>query len=118
MLDAGTSDPDRVNFLKSVAANCVAGNLTRNYDKGDRVHVGGGDSSDCISRARSGGYQAHAWFSGCAGVSISGMRSALFMAHQNMLHVILFLYCVVNMQYSTAWVTEDMFDTFVLQKLN
>ena len=64
------------------------------------------------------GYQANTGFPGSASVPVGGMRSALFMAHQDMLYVILFLYCIVNMQYSTARVAEEMFDTFVLQKLD
>jgi hypothetical protein len=97
MLDAGTGNPDRVNFLESVAADCVAGNLAGNHDHGDRVHESSGDAGDCIGRTRPGGYQANARFSGRARVSVSGMRSTLFMTHQNMFYIVLFLYCIVNM---------------------
>jgi hypothetical protein len=42
------------------------------------------------------------------------MRCTLFVTHQDMFNIILFLQRIVNMQYGTARVTEEVFDTFVL----
>jgi hypothetical protein len=45
------------------------------------------------------------------------MRSALLMAHQDMLHIILLVKSIINMQYGTTRVPEYMLNAFGLETL-
>ena len=46
------------------------------------------------------------------------MGCTLFMAHQEVLDVVLLVQLVVDVQYRTTRVAEDVLDTFVLQELD
>jgi len=96
-LDAGAGYTDRVDFLKGVAADSVAGYLTGQHHQWNRVHVRGCDTGHRIGRARTRGYQADARLAGGARVTVRRMRRPLLVAHEDVKNVILLLQCVINM---------------------
>ncbi len=118
VLDAGASHADRVDLLECVAADRVARHLAGQHDQRDRIHVGGGDAGHRVGRARARGHEANPRLAGRARVAVSGVRSTLFVAHQNVLDVILFVQRVVNVQHRAAGVAENVLDTLVLQELD
>ena len=91
MLDAGAGDADRIDFLKGIAADSVAGNLAGYDHQRNRIHIGGGDSGYRVGCSRSGGDQANTRFAGSAGIAVRGVGRTLFVAHQDVHDVILFL---------------------------
>jgi hypothetical protein len=118
MLDAGAGDADRIDFLERILANHVARHLAGQHHQRNRIHVSGGDTGNRIGRTRAGSHQANAGLASGARIAVRRVRGTLFVAHQDMLHVRLFLQRVVNMQDCPARIAKDMFDAFVLQKLD
>ena len=118
MLDAGTGNADRIDFLERILANHVARYLAGEHHQWNRIHVSGGNTGNRIGRTRSGSHQANAGLAGGARIAVRRVRGALFVAHQDMFHVGLFLQRVVNVQDCSARIAEDMLDALVLQKLD
>ena len=71
-----------VHFLKDVASEKAAGDLSGNGDHGYGIHVGRGDSGQKVRRARTGCHHAHAHFSAHAGVARRHMPGVLLRADQ------------------------------------
>jgi hypothetical protein len=85
VLGGGTGDAERVGFLKRVAADQLAGDLTGQGHDGDRIHQGVDQAGDQVGRARTGGGAADADFSGGSGVALRGERGVLFVADEDVL---------------------------------
>ncbi len=116
VLDAGTGNADRIDFLEGVVADQGGGNLTGDDHHGNGVHIGGGNAGHRIGRARAGGHQHHTGFTGGTGVTIRGMGCSLLMADQNMFDLFLLVEGVVYMQDGATRIAEEVFDTFILEK--
>jgi hypothetical protein len=104
--------------LKRILTDYVARHLAGQHHQRNRIHVSGGDTGNSIGRTRAGSHQANARLASGARIAVRRVRGTLFVAHQDMLHVGLFLQRVVNVQDCPARIAEDMLDTFVLQKLD
>ena len=118
MFDTGSGYSHRVDFLKCIAADCMAWNLAGYNNHRNRIHVGGRDPGNRVRRAGARSYQANARLAGCPCIAIRGMGSALLVAHQDMLYVVLFLQCIVDMQDGTTRVAKQVLDPFVFQELD
>ena len=97
MLDAGPRDAYRVDFLECVAADGVTRYLAGQHDHRDRIHVRGSDAGNGIGCTGSRGDEADAGLAGGARVTVGSVSSSLFMAHQDMHDIVLFLQSIVNM---------------------
>ena len=115
VFDDGPRDPHGIALLKGIEANRGGGNLTGDHDQGNAVHIGRGNTSDRIGHAGAGSDQGHANFSRGAGISVGGMHRRLFVAHQNVLHGVLTVDGVVDIEGGTTRITPDVFDLFGLQ---
>src|SRR5690606_35177747 len=108
VLDAGPGNADRVAFLEGIFADGIAGHLTADDHHGNGVHIGGGNACDGIGQARAAGDQRNTDLVGRARIGVGRMYGSLLVANQNMLEIILFVDCVVNVQYRAARVAKDM----------
>lgn len=109
-------DPDHVGFLERIGTDHVARHLARQDHHRDGVHVCGGDTGDGVGRARAGSHQHDTGLAGGAGVAVGHMGSRLFVAHQDVGHVVLLEERVVDMQEGTTRVPVDVLNAFVAQR--
>ena len=115
MFDTGAGDTHRVHLLKGIVADQFGGHLTGEDYHGCRVHIGGGDTGHRIGQTRPRGHQDHSRLARGPGVAIGGVGGSLLVAYQHMLDIVLLVEGIVNMQYSTARITEQVFDTLLLK---
>src|SRR5690606_13718512 len=97
-------------------ADQVTHDLTGNNDHGDGIHVCGGNAGNRVGCARAGCHQHGTHSTGRARIGIGHVGGGLFVAHQNVLDILLPENSVVDMQCSTARVAEDVFNTLVSQR--
>ena len=108
-------DAGHVRLLEGVGADEVAAHLPRDGDEGHRVEVGRGDAGDQIGGAGAAGGRAHADLAGGARVAVSGVRGALFVAHQHVTQVLGVVEGVVERDGDAPGESEEDVATFVLQ---
>src|SRR5690554_436150 len=107
---------DDVGFLESVLANQMTGDLATQHHHGNRIHVGGGNSGNRIGGTGAGGDQHDTGFARGTGITVGGVSRGLFVAHQDVLDLVLTEQRIINMQRSTARITINIFDAFILQE--
>ena len=115
MLDAGTGDTNGVNFLEGIVADQAGRYLARENNQRNRVHVRGRNTGDRIGCTGAGGNQHHAGLSGRARVAIGRMGRCLLMTHQDVFDLFLLVQRIIDMQYRTTRVAEQVFDTLIAQ---
>ena len=115
VLHAGASNPHRVAFLKSVQTDCVRGHLAGEHHHGDRIHVGGRNARHRIGDARTTRDQANADLARGPRVRVGSMNRCLFVAHQNVLDLILRVQRVVDVKDRAAGIPKDVLDPFFLE---
>ena len=111
-------DADHVGLLKRVGADLVVRHLARNHDDRRRIHVGRRDAGNGVGRARPRRDQDYARPARSAGIPVGHVGRALFVAHQYVLHLLLFENGVVDVQGSPARIPEKVINPFVLQGAN
>src|SRR5690606_1413272 len=104
------ADADHVGFLEGVIADPVRTDLAGDHDHRDGIHVGGGDAGHGIGRTRAGGDQYHTRFASGTGVAVGGMGRGLFVAHQDVLDLVLLEDGIVNVQHRAARITKKVFN--------
>ena len=115
VLHTGARDAHRVHFLEGIVADEMGCHLGTEHHQRDGIHVGGGDTGHGVRHARAGGHQHHAGAAGGARVAVGRVGRALFVAHQDMLHVLLLVEGVIDMQGGAARIAEHVLDAFILE---
>ncbi len=115
MLGDRHSDAGDVDFLKCIGAEEFAADLSGNADHWRRIKHGGGNAGDHVGGTRAGSRDGHTHATGGTGVAIGHVRSALFVAHQNVMELGL-SDRVVDWKNRATWVTENVADTQVLER--
>ena len=118
VFDARTRDADRIDFLKRIAADKRSRDLPGQHYHRNRIQVRRGDPGHGIGGTRSRGNQHDAGFPRGAGVAIGGMSRPLFVAYENVLDVFLLIQRIVNMQYRTARIAEQILNTFAFKRFD
>ena len=116
VLHARPRDADGVAFLECVEADGRGGHLAADDDERNRIHIGRGDAGDGIGDARSRGHEAHAHVAGRARIGVGGMHGGLFVAHEDMLDLVLLVQLVVDVEYRAAGIAPDEFDVLVSER--
>ena len=111
MFDDRTRDADRIDFLESIVTNQGLGNLAGNHHHWNGIHIGGCNACYRIGSAGSGSDQYYTRLSSCTCITICRMRSALLMAYEDMLHIILLIKSIINVQYGTTRVAKYVINT-------
>ena len=115
MLGAVAGDADRVAFLKGVGADEMRRHLSGDADERDRIHQRVGEAGDGVGGAGAGGDEQHADLAGRARIALGGMRRALLVAHENMLHLLLMEEHVIDRKDRAARIAEQNLDALILQ---
>ena len=118
MLNDRSRNTDRIHFLESIIPDEMFRHLAGDNNHRNRIHIGGGNTSNRIGCTRTRSDQHHARFTCRSGITIGGMRCPLFMTNKYMLHIILLIKSIVNMQYGTTWVTKYIINAFCFQAFN
>ena len=100
-----------IGFLKRITANFIPGNLARDDNHRNRVHVRSGNTGNGIGSTRTGRHQNGTYFASRTGMAICRMGCSLFMANENMLNIRLLKQCIINMQRSPTGVTPQVLNT-------
>ena len=109
---------DNVTLLEGIAADVMRKNLSGNRHHRDRVHVGGCDAGDKVRRARARCRKGDSNFSSGAGVSISGVRTALFVPHWDEFYICFTVERVENRHRRATVDTEDILNAFPFETFN
>ena len=115
VFDARARDADGIAFLERVLADGMSGHLAGEDHQRNRVHVGSGDAGHGVGRPRARSHQRNADLAGGTCVAVGSVHRTLFMAHQDMLDLVLLEQLVVNEQYRATRIAEHMFDALFLQ---
>ena len=118
VLHAGTGDAGDVHLLEGVAADEGGGHLAGEHHHGNGIHVGSGDAGYRVGGARPRGHQRNAGLARGPRIAISGMGSGLFVAHQDMTHLLLLKERIVDVQDGATGVTPDVLDTLIDKRLD
>lgn len=118
MFDAGTRDADRVALLERILADCRGRNLAADNDERDGIHVGGGNTGHRIGNAGAGGHEAHSDITRRARVGVGGMNRGLFVAHENVLDLVLLVQLVVDIEYRAAGIAPNELDFFISERMS
>ena len=110
---ARTGDADAIDFLESIVADEVGRHLSREDDQWTRIHISSSDAGYAIGRPGARGYEDDAGFAGRARVTVGRVCRALFVAHEDMLDLVLLENFVVDVEHCTAGIPEHVLDTFV-----
>ena len=103
-----------VSLLKSVRSKQLAADLPGDAHDGRGIHHRGSDPGDHVGRARAGGSHRNTYAAGRACVAVRHMRSALFVAHQNVANRAV-PQRIVRRQNRPAWIAEDSLHALALQ---
>src|SRR5690606_17736476 len=117
VLGARTRDANRVAFLEGVRADQRGRDLTSDADEWNGIHQSILERRDGIRGARTRSYQHHANLAGRASVAFSRMPCPLLVANEDVLHLFLLEKLVVDREYGSARVSENMLDAVILQRL-
>ena len=112
----GPGDAHAVDFLERVAPDRVTRHLTGDDHHRCGVHVGGGDAGHRVGRARAGGDEHDAGPAGHPRVAVRHVGRALFVAHQDVLDVLLLVQRVVDVKDRAPGVPEYVPNPVVLEK--
>ena len=115
VLHDGPRDTDHVGFLEGILTDQVRSHLAGKHDHRNRVHIGGGDTCHGIGGARAGGHQYHARLASCARIAIRRMGGRLLMAHQHVGHLAVLEQRIVDVQYGSTRVAENVLNALVLE---
>ena len=118
VLDAGSSDADRVAFLEGVGADQARSHLARKDNHGNRVGIGRGNARDGVGGAGAARDQSHADFVRAARVGVCGMHRGLLVANEDVTEVFLLVDFVVDGQNGAARVPENVFDAFGVKRFD
>ena len=106
-----------VRFLENVAADLVCGDLTRDADYRDTVGISGCYRSNKISCARSRCGNTYSRLVGDPCIAVGGMTCVCFMPYEDMVYIA-FVKLIIERADSSSGITEDDFDTLLLQALD
>ena len=116
VLDAGAGDPHAIDFLERIAPDRVARHLPGDHHHRGGVHVGGRDPGHRVGRARAGGDEHHPGLAGHPRVAVRHVGRALLVAHEDVLHVLLLVEGVVDVQDRPAGIPENITNPVVLEE--
>ncbi len=116
MLHAGTRDADRIALLERILADRGGRHLAADDDERDGIHVGRGDAGHRIGDAGAGGHETHADIARGARIGVGGMNRGLFVAHEDVLDLVLLVQLVVDVEYRAAGIAPNELDFFVGQR--
>ena len=114
----GARNADGVALLKRVQTNGRRGHLAGDDHHRDAVHVGGRNAGDRVGHAGAGGDQGHADVARGARIAIGSMHGSLLVAHQHVLHGVLLVERVVNVENCATGIAPDVLHAFGLQGLD
>ena len=117
-LGAGAGDAHGIRLLEAIGADHKGGHLAGNHDQRNGIHQGIGQARHRIRGPRARGDQRHPGLTGRAGIALGHMDSALFMAHQNVLDVILLKNLVIDRQHGPTGITKHHLDALIFQRLH
>ena len=111
-------DADRVAFLEGVEPDRVRRHLAGHDHHRNRVHVGGGDTSDGIRHPRTRSDECYSDLTRRPREAVCGMHCGLFVAHKHMLDRVLLVQRVIDVEHGAARVTPEVLDAFGLKAAN
>src|SRR6266849_1806602 len=114
VLGDGKRDAGDVRFLKSVGADQLATDLSRDAHDGRGVEHGRGDARDHVRSARTGGRNRNAYVSADARVAVGHVGCALLVTHQHVMDLAV-LQRVVGGKNRAARISEDVLHAFPLE---
>ena len=118
VLHDGAGNAHGIALLEGVESDGGSGHLATDDDHGNAVHVGRCNAGDGIGEAGARCDQSNTDIARGAGIAVGRMHSSLLVTNQNVLNGVLLEESVVNVQYSTAWVTPDVLDVLGLEGFN
>ena len=110
---ARPGDADGIAFLERVVADQMRRHLAGDDDERNGVAQRVGQAGDRIGGARPGRDQHGADLAGRAGIALGGMHGALFVAHQDVLHLVLLEQRVIDRQHGAAGIAENVRDALI-----
>ncbi|KAG0925239.1 hypothetical protein G6F32_013627 [Rhizopus arrhizus] len=116
VLDARQGQAEHIQLLEGVGAQQRRGDLAGDADHRHRIQHRIGDAGDQVRGARAGSSHADADLAAGAGEAIGGQRSALLMAHQDVLQRRIHQR-VVERHDGAAGIAEQRADAFGFQRL-
>ena len=111
---AGPGDPGDVHLLEAVTADQGRGNLPRQDDDGNGIHIGVCNPGHRVGGAGSRRDQADADTTGDPGVTVGGMDGPLFVPHQDVPDL-LPEQLVIDVHDASSRITEEGIDVLFLQ---
>ena len=118
VLDAGTGDADRIDFLEGIVANQRRWYLAGDDDQRDGIGVGGGDAGHGVGQTGAGGDDGDADLAGSARVAVRLVNGTLFVPREDVGDVFLLVNRVIDVQHGTAGVAENVFHLLFPQRLD
>src|SRR5438552_13738299 len=119
VLNAGPSDANGVNFLKSIGADQAQWNLAGDHHNRRRVHVRVVHAGDRVGGAGPGRDQRHTDAPRSPRISFGHVDRALLVTYQVMSDAIACApQLIIDVQHGAAWITEDRIDTFVHERID
>ena len=113
VLGAGPRDADRIAFLERVVADEVRRHLPGDADERDGIHQRVGEAGHRVGGAGAGRDERDADLAGRARIAFRRMQRAAFLAHEDVLDLVLLEQLVVDRQHGAAGVAEDMLDALI-----
>ena len=104
-----------VCLRENVAADLVGGNLTRDTDYRDTVGISYRGNTISCARTRCGNTYSRFVCDSC--IAVSGMTCISFMSYKDMVYIA-FVKLIIERADSSSGITEDDFDTLLLQALD
>ncbi len=96
MLGAGARDAHGVSLLEGIRADHEGRNLPGEDDERDRIHQRIGEAGHGVRRPGPGGHEHDARLAGGARITFGGVDRSLFVAHKDVLDIVLLEDFVIN----------------------
>ena len=105
-----------VDLLEAVPAQKGDGHVGCDGNDGNRIHVCGGDTSDQIGSAWSGGSHADADLSGGSRIAVRRVGSSLLMGGEDVTDLlVMFIEFIIDIQDRAAGITENGIHSLLFQ---
>ncbi len=118
VLGARPRDADRIALLESIVADQMRGHLAGDANQRNGIHQGVGEAGDGIGRAGARRHENDADLAGGARIAFGGVHGAAFLAHEDVLDLVLLKQLVVDRQDGATGVPEQHLNTLVAEGLD
>ena len=116
VLDDGPGDAHRVTLLKGIKADGSGRHLPGDDHHGDAVHIGRGNPGHRVGHARAGCHKRYAHLASGTRIAVGRMDRRLLVAYQHMLHLVLLVQGVVDVEDGATGVAPDELNLFLNER--